>query len=136
MHQAQALAEFVDRWCRALLRQERLLSLLPLMSLSLERNVSEASLLAFKQSLRATTERIGAAVARSLPRLRGRAFTDFLNVNLALVAGLVPMSRRSELQERVLSRPELAHFKIDLEEQYRRALRAQVQGSLADLTHR
>ena len=132
--QAEALAEFVERWCRTLFRQERLLSLLPLMSLSLERNVSEANLLSFKQSLRANTERIGVAVSRTLPRLRGEAFTDFLNVNLALVAGLGPMSRRSELQERVLSRPELEHFKVDFERQFRRALRAQLRGSLADST--
>ena len=119
---------FVDRWCDVLLRQRRLLELLPLLSISLERNVSEETLLEFKQSLRRNTERIGTVTAAVFPRMRGERFNDFLNTNLALVAGLVPMARRSDMHERVLQREELRHFRLDFAWQYRRSLRLLVRG--------
>ncbi|NBC30224.1 MAG: TetR family transcriptional regulator, partial [Spirochaetes bacterium] len=119
---------FVDRWCDVLLRQRRLIELLPLLSISLERNVSEQALLEFKQSLRRNTERIGVVVAAVFPPMLGEGFNDFLNTNLALVSGLVPMARRSDMHERVLQREELRHFKIDFARQFRRSLRLLVRG--------
>jgi AcrR family transcriptional regulator len=123
---------FVDRWCDVLFRQNRLIELLPLLSISLERNVSETTLLGFKQSLRRNTERIGAVVAAVFPDMQGERFTDFLNSNLALVSGLVPMARRSEIHERVLQREELRHFIVDFAPQFRRSLRLLVRGIAAE----
>ena len=119
---------FVDTWCEVLFRQERLVSLMPLLSISLERNVSEGNLTEFKLALRDATERIAGILTRVCPTVRGAYVTDFLNTNLGLVAGLVPMARRTELHDKVLSAPELRYFAVEFEPQFRRSLLLMVRG--------
>lgn len=123
-----AIPAFVDLWTVVLLRQERLLRLTPLLSLSLERNSSEALYREFKEFSARVMEEAAKLLSPYLPGLDRDQMFDFFLVHQALVAGAQPMCRYSEMQQRVLSAPELAPLRLQLGAFYRRAILVYLQG--------
>ena len=123
-----ALPAFVDLWSEVLLRQERLLRLTPLLSLSLERNSSEALYREFKEFSARIMEEAAEFLRPYLPALSREQIFDFFLVHQALVAGAQPMCRYSQMQERVLEAPELAPLRMKLGPFYRRTILAYLRG--------
>lgn len=128
------LGWFIDLWTEVLLRQERLLRLTPLLSLSLERNSSEALYREFKEFSAGVMSEAAESLSPHLPGLDRDQMLDFFLVHQALLAGAHPMCRYSEMQQRVLATPELDHLRLDFAEFYRQALLAYLRGlPLVDL---
>lgn len=122
---------FAESWTVILLRQDRLLELHPHLALSLERNASEDIYRSTKIHFKGLIERGITILRKALPFTDDRAVISFLEIHLVIVAGLYPMAKYSEMQERVLSDPALSGMKLDFSTVYRRAIAAYLRGTIA-----
>lgn len=129
---AERLTSFVALWTQVLLRQQRLMRLTPLLSISLERNSSEEQYRAFKEFTADLMQRAAAIIRRRLPALSDSTLYRFFLVHQALVAGAAPMCRYNEMQRRVLESPSLAHLRVDFEGLYSSVMLAYLRGAEAD----
>lgn len=119
---------FVDLWTEVLMRQERLLRLTPLLSLSLEKNSSERLYREFKEFTLSVMSEAAEFLSPRLRELSAGQLGDFFLVHQAFLAGAQPMCRYSEIQRRVLETPELAALHLELAPFYRRAILAYLRG--------
>ena len=124
------IESFVTSWTDILFRRKRLLRLLPLISLSLEKNVSENVYRDFKTSLNDMTCEVIPVIGNTLSECDQDQIGAFLLFNLALVAGAWPMSQYSFMQRSVLNDPELAWMKVDFKDFFRKSIAAYLRGTL------
>lgn len=123
-----AIFEFARWWVAHLTAQPRLPRLLALMSFSLDDNAGEQRLKEFKLGLADISRRIAIVVRTRLPWISNEQLADFATLQLALVTGLLPMTTRGEVHNRVLEDPRLKGFAIEFEDQYRKALELCLRG--------
>lgn len=95
----------------AFLARPRLCKLMGILSGVLERNVSEANVLALKTGMVGFAERAAAALARTLPQLSLADCGWAAATTATYVAGLWPSTSPSPAVARVMARPELALVK-------------------------
>ena len=119
---------FASKWAEVCLNQARLVRLTPLLTISLERNASEEQYREFKLGITERMADVISMIQQALPELdEGQIYTFFLLHN-ALVAGGWNMCSYNETQAKVLSEPELAHFKLDFEEFYTSTITTYLRG--------
>ena len=126
------LETFVKTWTQILCRQERLLELSPLLSVSLEQNTSEEI---YRQTKLILFERMSEAIPvlqRVLPLLTVAQGFEFLLLHQSLVAGLWPMSQYTDMQRQVLAENELQLLEIDFASFYENAILMITRGMLQD----
>lgn len=95
----------------AFLRRPRLCQLLGMLASVLERNVSEAGVLALKTAMLEMSTRIATALSRALP---GLSFDDcawVASVTGTFVSGLWPVANPNPIVARVMGRPEFELLK-------------------------
>ncbi|GAA5510099.1 TetR/AcrR family transcriptional regulator [Novipirellula caenicola] len=91
----------------------RLCRLKVVLSLVLERNLSDEAITEFKESLLAPTDRFVTLIHQSLPQLSHTAAKDFLFQYHAVVAGLWPMAHPTEQLAAILQEAKYREFRID-----------------------
>jgi AcrR family transcriptional regulator len=105
-------------------KHERLLGLASLLAVSLERNSSYDAVLEFKLELAGMSERLFQAYARLLPEASTEDL-NYLHAGLsALSAGWWPLCNPNETVSKVMSRPELSHFRHEFRPLMQRVLSA------------
>jgi len=102
--------------------QPRLCALVAALSLILEHNVSDETVLGFKRASAALGVRLGQAVHEALPGLPEHAVTTLVRYLHILIAGLHPVANPAPPAARALERPELAAFASDFEHDLRELL--------------
>ncbi|MGB1220023.1 MAG: TetR family transcriptional regulator, partial [Alcanivoracaceae bacterium] len=112
----------------ATVKQPRLCTLVSALASVLERNLSEAAVLAFKQDSLQLAMRLVNSLHAALPAIAAHRLVEFLNPALALIAGLWPLCHPSETVRKVMARPEFAPFQPDFEGQLQRTLRTTLAG--------
>lgn len=122
--------EFVDIWIKVLTEQDRLLELMPLLALSLEKNSSEEVYKRIKRKLYLEVVEIRDAVGKIFPKLDASSLFQFLIMQQALVAGLWPMCQYNDMQTNVLSDDDLKIFKLNFITQYKLTLSIYLKGLL------
>ncbi len=92
---------------------KRLVSLLHLV---LEKNISFEEAFAFKMNLKKRSEKTSELIEKALPFLKSGQGIDVLTTHHCLMVGFGQMSDPSPVLSKVLEHPELAAFRVDLEE--------------------
>ena len=91
----------------------RLCRLKVVLSLVLERNLSDEAITEFKESLLAPTNRFVTLIHQSLPQISLAAAKDFLFQYHALVAGLWPMAHPTDQVAAILQEAKYSEFRVD-----------------------
>jgi AcrR family transcriptional regulator len=102
----------------------RLGHLSAILSTTLEANVSEETILRVKGTMGALMGQIAVALQRRLPRASVEDCGWAITVIGSLIAGMWPGAHPTPTAERVLSRPDLAHMRLNIERDVPRAARA------------
>jgi AcrR family transcriptional regulator len=111
-----------------LAERPRLAALLAELPRTLERNVSEHELAAFRHSLRIELARVQEAVHAAIPEVSPGESERLVRQMLALVAGLWPVARPSTAAARASEPPDSAVTGIDFEQELETALRTLLRG--------
>ncbi|EMI20395.1 TetR family transcriptional regulator [Rhodopirellula maiorica SM1] len=91
----------------------RLCRLKVVLSLVLERNLSDEAIAEFKESLLGPTDHFVAMIHQSLPQLSHVAAKDFLFQYHALVAGLWPMAHPTKQLAAIIREAKYSQFRVD-----------------------
>lgn len=121
-------SDVADILSGGVVRRPRLAALTALLSMVLERTVSEAVLARFKQQISAVVEDLSQHLADALPDLDAAEIGKFVLFLQALVAGLWPMANPSPALERVLEREDFSHFRIHFARELKLAVEAVLLG--------
>jgi hypothetical protein len=96
-----------------MMRHQRLVELLPLLTTSLEKNASQDVYRKTKIAMNELIIKVSGTVNRALPSMDNDGLGIFLQANQILIAGSWPASRRSPDQDKVLDELEMPHMKLD-----------------------
>lgn len=124
--------QFADAWTAVILENPRLLRLLPLLAISLEKNASEEVYARTKLALSGQLQTLAAAMGRALPRLTPPELRDLLQLSTSLAAGLRPMAQYTEMQLRVLKEHGLEQIRIDFSGFFKASLITYLKGLTAE----
>jgi AcrR family transcriptional regulator len=94
----------------------------------LERNLPEAELIRYKESLPPLLERLVVPLRRAVPSLSVRGAYQFYRLLYALLSGLWPMASPAPDLDRILRRPRLANLRVEFEPTLTLALRHLLRG--------
>lgn len=122
--------EFVNLWVKILIKQERLLELTPLLALNLEKNSSESIYFKTKKRIYKEVEEVGKIISDLFPNLDYESIIQFLITQHALVAGLSPMCRYNDMQEKVLKENNLNNLKLNFIKHYHSSILSYFNGLL------
>lgn len=122
--------EFVNIWVEILIKQKRLLELTPLLALNLEKNSSELIYFKTKKRIYKEVEEVGKVISDLFPNLDYEGIIQFLIIQHALVAGLSPMCKYNDMQEKVLKENNLNNLKLDFIKHYRSSILSYFNGLL------
>jgi TetR/AcrR family transcriptional regulator len=120
--------QFISLWLSILMRHQRLVELLPLLTTSLEKNASREVYRKTKVAMNELIMKVSDIVKRALPALDSDGLGTFIQANQMLIAGSWPASRRSPDQEAVLEELEMPHLKIDFLNFMKKSLNALLKG--------
>lgn len=109
-------------------RRPAFLRLIAILHTVLERNVDHATALRVKTRLREHVLHTGALLERNLPFLLPRQGAELLVKTDALIIGLQHLSEPSDVLRQVLATPDMALFRVNLEEQLLNTLRTLLMG--------
>lgn len=104
------------------------LRLIAILHTVLERNVDHATALRFKTRLRERILHTGKLLEQNLPFLQAGQGAELLLKTDALVIGFQHLAEPSEVLRQVLATPEMAMFRVDLEQQLLSTLRTLLMG--------
>ena len=121
---------FVSIWVKSLVKHKRLLDLIGILFLSLEKNCTEESLRSFKYSTKDELKTTIELICRVFPGVSPEKATDFFYLQFASAVGLYQMTNRSEVQKKVLEDPELKEFNIEFEPYFKSSVEYLVKGLL------
>ncbi|MFH1985044.1 MAG: hypothetical protein ABIL58_24670 [Pseudomonadota bacterium] len=113
---------FADIWVAAQMRHRRMMGLVSILYVHLEKKATIQNLIDFKRMANNEFGMLSDLICRLFPALgRGDAL-NFLQLQLAAAIGLTTMTTLSETQREVLAMPEFQHFKIDFATAFRETI--------------
>jgi TetR/AcrR family transcriptional regulator len=124
---------FIEKWTEVLCGQKRLLELVPLLSISLEKNTSEEVYRKTKLLLMDYMKEIIPFLQKAIPSLGFEQWREFLLVHLAFHAGAWPMAQYNDLQTKILEELCLDEIKIEFSSFYRKSMLTYLKGVCGDL---
>jgi AcrR family transcriptional regulator len=125
-----SIDEFVDTWVHSFNKNKRLIELISILYLHLEKEASYESLLNFKHSF---TQHFGDIIEYLVGMIEGLSaekVMEFINLQAIIAIGLYQMTDLSENQSKILEMPEYSHYKVDFNEQYIQSLKYILSGLL------
>lgn len=125
-----ALPEITDVWARSLAERPMLCELWSMLAAVLERNVSAASIRAFKLGNREQLTRLANLVRTRLPALTQAAAEELAATSVVLLAGLWPFAHPSPAVQEAIEDPRLSSSRIDFAGALSRDLQLVITGLL------
>lgn len=113
----------------AVVASPQMCQLISVLASVLEKNLSEDMLFKFKVESVQLGQRLILVVQKALPGLRSENLFPAVHSIIALIAGFWPLGNRNEQMERVMSRPELAPFKIEFATSLKSAMKLIIKGA-------
>ncbi len=110
------IKSFLDVLKRVLHQRDVMTRLISLLHLVLEKNISFEEAFAFKMNLKERSEKTSELVEKALPFLDKGQGIEVLTTLHCLMVGFGQMSDPSPVLSKVLEHPDLAAFRVDLEE--------------------
>ena len=108
-----SVKEFSELWVKILLKHKRLLELLSIMFIHLEKNVSVEAFTDFKFSTKAEMEAAAELLCTLFPKLTPEKAARFIYLQGGAAVGIYQMTDYSDFQLEALKHPELCHLKAD-----------------------
>jgi len=125
---AESLETFAARWTEILCRQNRLLRLTPLLTMTLENNTSEEVYRRTKLAIRDKTAEMIPKIQNLIPALSSDQIFDFLLFHQALLAGGWPMTQYTDMQLKVLHEIGMQQLNIKFSVFYKRSILTYLRG--------
>ncbi|MHC4745120.1 MAG: hypothetical protein ACYS8Z_24655, partial [Planctomycetota bacterium] len=122
---------FASIWVETFSRHKRLLDLLSIMPVFLEKNVSEKILVDFKRAAATEVGTLSELICGIFPAADAEKAGQFLELQIASTIGLYQMTNLSEMQKKVLEYPEFQHMKMDFDSYLQKAVGCLLQGIIA-----
>ena len=113
-----SVKKFAQEWARILIKHNRLLELLSIMFIYLERNVRIESLIDFKFGIKDEMEALTSLLCGLFPKLSPEDAGKFIYLQIGSAVGLSQMTDYNDVQLEALEHPELCHLKADFEPLY------------------
>jgi AcrR family transcriptional regulator len=126
----RSVGNFASVWVETFSMHKRLLDLLSIMPLFLEKNVSEQTLVEFKRTASDEMKVLSDIACLTFPEMNPHKAGQFLELQLALAIGLYQITNLSEMQKKVLEYPEFRHMKIDFNSYLQKAVECLLHGLL------
>ena len=120
--------EFAVIWVELLQKNKRLLELISILYLHLEKEVSYDSLLYFKKSFIKDYYLIIEHLIEKIKGFTAETVADFINLQAALGIGLFQMTDLSENQSKILENPEFSQYQIDFRERFIKSVKYILEG--------
>lgn len=108
--------DFAKKWINALNNNQRLIELISILYLHLEKEATYDSLLKLKSEFNKEFFETVQLISNKLPGLNEDKAIKFFNMQNALVVGLIQTCDLSENQVKILERKEFSHYKIDFDQ--------------------
>ena len=125
-----SIGEFAEIWADKQVKHERLLGLIAILHVFLEKNTSYGNLIAFKSRVTEELRSLFGLLSGLFPGMTPDKSLCFFHLQLASAIGLYQMSNLSEVQNKVLSLPEFQHFKVDFRPFFRESVEYILKGLL------
>ena len=127
---AYSVEEFAAIWIKVQIKHERLLNLISILYISLEKNSSVQSLVDFKKEANKELMALSELLCGLFPSLTLEKVAEFLNLQSAVAIGLYQMTNLSEVQRIVSEYPEFEHFEIDFKVYFQKTVEHLLEGLL------
>jgi AcrR family transcriptional regulator len=125
-----SIDEFAETWVNLFNKNKRLIELISILYLHLEKEASYDSLLNFKKSFTGTLSEIFEHLNGKIAGFTSEKIMEFINLQAITGIGLYQMTDMSENQKNILELPEFAHFKVDFKQKYIQSIKYILEGLL------
>ena len=127
-----SLEDFAKIWVQTQIDHGRLLDLISILHVFLEKNTTVENLVAFKTLVTKELESLSGLMIRLFPEMTPEKVLRFFHLQLAAAVGLHQMANLSEVQSEVLQKPEFKHFQVDFGLFFQDAVRYILKGLLTE----
>lgn len=131
-NEVYTIDEFAERWVALFQKNKRLMGLISILYLHLEKEASYESLLNFKKSFTAGLGEMMENLTNSIEGFTLKKVGEFLNLIMVVGIGLYQMTDISDNQKKILEIPEYSQYKIDFTEEYVKCAKYILKGLLED----
>lgn len=125
-----SVEEFVSVWVKFLIKHKRLLELISILFVHLEKNVSVQSYIDFKLETKDELGTIAELLCGVFPKLTPEKAAEFIYLQTSVAIGLYQMTNYSEVQLKAMENPELSDMKIEFNTYFEDAVKHLLQGLL------
>lgn len=125
-----SVKKFAGQWVLILIKHKRLLELLSIMFIHLEKNVSVESFMEFKFATKAEMEAVTEILCTLFPKLTAEDAGKFIYLQGASAVGIYQMTDYSDFQLEALKHPELCHLKAEFTPLYESSVEYIMKGLL------
>lgn len=125
-----SVKEFAALWVQLLIKHKRLLELLSIMFIHLERNVSVETFMDFKFGTKSEMESVSSLLCALFPTLSQESAGKFVYLQMGSAVGLSQMTDYNEVQLEALKHPELCHLKAEFKPLYTESVEYLMNGLL------
>lgn len=120
--------KFAEIWVDILQKNKRLIELISILYIHLEKEASYDSLLNFKESFSEVFQQMAEHLINKIEGLSFEKVIEFVNLQSALGIGLYQMTDLSDNQIKVLEKPEYSHYKIDFQDRFTKSVKYILEG--------
>lgn len=128
---SESIESFAVEWRNCLTEHQRLLKLIPQLSLSMEKNSSKPAIKKFKLSVHQINQRLSRQLMELFPRMDEAGCHEFIMLQIALIAGLYPMAQYSPLVAQALDELGMEYFQLNFFDEIERATIIMLRGLLS-----
>jgi AcrR family transcriptional regulator len=123
-----SIDEFTEKWTDILQKNKRLIELISILYIHLEKEASYDSLLNFKESFSEAFQQIVEHLVDKVEGLSFEKVIEFVNLQSAFGIGLYQMTDLSDNQLKVLGKLEYSNYKIDFQESFKKSVKFILEG--------
>jgi AcrR family transcriptional regulator len=120
--------EITNQWAGSLAERPVLCELWSMLAAVLERNVSPASIRAFKLGNREQLTRLAHMIRTRIPGLQPAAADELVNTSVVVIVGLWPFANPTQAVREAIEDPRLAASRIDFAKHLSRTLQLLIRG--------
>lgn len=123
-----SIDEFAGIWIEVIQNNKRLIELISILYIHLEKEASYDTLLNFKESYSEVSQKMVEHLVNKIKGLTYKKVIDFVSLQSALGIGLFQMTDLSDNQLKVLEKPEYSHYKIDFKDRFTKSVKYILEG--------
>jgi len=112
-NKSYSVEDFVSIWVRILIKHNRLLDLLSILFIYLEKNASVQSYINFKMATKHELIILTELLCGIFPNLTPEKAVEFIYLHISMAIGLYQMTNYNEVQLKAMENPELKDMKVE-----------------------